>query len=281
MTALATVLIPAFNEAGVISRTLSCLQAGIAPGTFRIVVIANACTDATAEVSRRAGPDVIVLETPVPGKCHAMNLGLAEAHADRPVICLDADLDVSPESILRLIAPLRDGTTLASCGRMAVDTTGCSALVRAWVRAWQVNPYFARGKFGGLFALSPAGVARVFPLPQVTGDDEWVRRAFSAEEVTFVPGCSFASRAPRTIGALIRTRRRSLRGARAVSAMGRPAPENEGAKVMLRAALPRPGLWFAMLVFATVMIWVRVLLAIEPPAAARRWERDLTTRPGA
>lgn len=281
MTALATILIPAFNEAGVISRTLSCLQAGIAPGMFRIVVIANACTDATAEVARQAGPDVIVLETPVPGKCHAMNLGLAEAVLDQPVVCLDADLDVSPDSILRLIAPLRDGTAFAACGRMAIDTVGCSSLVRAWARAWQVNPYFARGKFGGLFALSPAGVARVFPLPQVTGDDEWMRRAFSAKEVTFVPGCSFTSRAPRTIKTLIRTRRRSLRGARAVTAMGRPAPQAEGAKVMLRAVLPRPGLWFAMLVYATVMIWVRVLLAIEPPAAAQRWERDLTTRPGA
>jgi glycosyltransferase involved in cell wall biosynthesis len=281
MTALATVLIPAYNEAGVILRTLSCLQAGIAQGTFRIVVIANACTDATAEVARSAGPDVIVLETPVAGKCHAMNLGLTEALADRPVICLDADLDVSAASILQLIAPLRDGTALATCGRMAVDTTGCSVLVRAWVRAWQVNPYFARGKFGGLFALSPEGVARVFPLPQVTGDDEWVRRAFSAEEVTFVPGCSFESRAPRRIGALIRTRRRSLRGARAVSAMGRATPEQGSAKAMLRAALPRPGLWFAMLVYTAVMVWVRVLLAFERPVAAGRWERDLTTRPGA
>ncbi len=73
----ATVLIPAWNEAAVIGRTL----AGLSPAAnrLRIVVIANACTDATAARARQAAPGAVVLETPVPGKCAALNLGLSHA----------------------------------------------------------------------------------------------------------------------------------------------------------------------------------------------------------
>ncbi|NUB46447.1 glycosyltransferase [Fertoebacter nigrum] len=277
MTPLATVLIPAWNEGTVIGRTLTGLQAGLARGRLRIVVIANACTDDTAAAARRAAPDAVVLETPVAGKCHAMNLGLSHAVPGRPVVCLDADLEVTAAGVLALVSALADGPALAACGRMNVDASAASAPVRAWVRGWRMNPYFARGKFGGLFALSPAGVDRVFPLPALTADDEFIRRAFAPSEVAFVPACGFVAHAPRSLRALVQTRRRSLRGARAVTALGRAAPAGERPRAMLRAALFRPARWPDVVVFAGVMIWVRLLLATERNAAPR-WERDLTNR---
>lgn len=273
----ATLLIPAWNEASVIARTLTCLQAGLGRGQLRIVVIANACTDATARTARRAAPDAVVLETPIAGKCQALNLGLTRAEPGKPVICMDADLDVTAPELMALLAPLREGRALAACGWMEIDTRKASPLVRAWVRAWRLNPYFARGKFGGLFALSPAAVARVFPLPAVTADDEWVRRAFAPEEVAFVPDCSFLARAPRTLSALVRTRCRSLRGARAITALGRKGPPGEGAGPMLRAALGQPRRWVDVAVFIAVMLWARAILATE--RGAPRWERDQTNRP--
>lgn len=276
MTALATLLIPAWNEATVIGRTLTYLQTGLARGRLKIVVIANACNDQTAAVARRAAPTALVLETPVPGKCHAMNLGLAHAVPGQPLICLDADLDVTAAELLALIAPLLDGSAMAACGRMDVDASAASAPVRAWMRAWKLNPYFARGKFGGLFALSWDAVDQVFPLPELTADDEWIRRAFAPEEVAFVPTCGFVARAPRTIRALVQTRRRSLRGARAVSALGRAAPKGEGARRMLGSALLHPARWVDLAVFLGVMAWVRLLLATE--RKTKRWERDHTTR---
>jgi len=278
MIPLATILIPAWNEGTVIGRTLIGLQDGMARGRFRIIVIANACTDDTAQAARVAAPDALVLETPVAGKCNALNLGIAHAEPGGPVVCLDADLDVSAADVLALIDPLLRGTALAACGRMQVDASLASGLVRAWVRAWRLNPYFAKGKFGGLFALSPSGVDQVFPLPALTADDEWVRRAFAPDDVAFVPGCAFIARAPRTLTALVNTRRRSLRGARGVTAMGRTAPQGEGARMMLRASLFRPRLWFAMAVYTVVTVWVRLLLASERAAKTHRWERDLTNR---
>lgn len=274
--ALATLLIPAWNEATVLARTLTGLQAGLARGQLRIVVIANACTDATAAVARRAAPDALVLETPLPGKCHALNLGIARAEPGRPVICMDADLAVTGPELLALIALLQSGAALAACGHMEIDARAASPVVRAWVRGWRLNPYFARGKFGGLFALSPAAVARVFPLPEITADDEWIRRAFTPGEIAFVPDCRFVARAPRTLSTLVRVRCRSLRGAREVTALGRPGPAGEGPLPMLRAALLRPRRWIDVLVFAAVMLWTRVLLATE--RTAPRWDRDHTTR---
>jgi glycosyltransferase involved in cell wall biosynthesis len=276
MTApVATILIPAWNEAAVIGRTLQAVTRDMPAGLFRIVVIANACTDDTAAVARRAAPDAVVLETPVPGKCHALNLGLSRAVAGAPVVVLDGDLVVGADQILALIAPLRRGAALASCGRMELATQGASALVRAWARVWALNPYFRQGKFGGLFALSPEGAERVFPLPHVTADDEFVRRSFAAGETAFVPGCRFVAQVPRTLAALVRTRRRSVRGTRA---LGRTRPRGEGAGVLLRAALQRPDLWPDVAVYAAVGVWVRLLLKLERGAAAPRWERDTTTR---
>jgi glycosyltransferase involved in cell wall biosynthesis len=272
MTA-ATVLIPAWNEAAVIGRTLAGLTA--AGDRLRIVVIANACTDGTALVARQAAPGALVLETPVPGKCTALNLGLSHAAPGLPVVVLDADLQVTAEAVLALVGPLAGGQALAACGAMAVSTDGASRPVRAWARAWALNPYFARGKFGGLFALSPQGVGRVFPLPAITADDEFIRRSFAPAEIAFVPACRFVAEAPRTLGALVRVRKRVMRGTRAL-AVGRPP--GEGSRAMLRAALLHPARWPDLAVFAAVALWVRLSLAREGRAPGPRWVRDETTR---
>ncbi len=271
MTPLATVLIPAWNEAGVIAQTLAALH----DPRLHLIVIANACSDATAAVARFAAPQALVLETARPGKTHAMNLGLTHARPGLPVVCLDADLATTPDMILSLVAAL--DPALAACGRMQVDSTRSSAVVRAYMRAWAHNPYFHNGKFGGLFALSAAGAARVFPLPDITADDEWIRRSFAVRDIAFVPGCTFAARAPRDLATLIRVRRRSLRGARAVQTSGIAA--KGGLMPLLRHAAVRPRLWADFTVFAAVMALVRVQLAFEPASARTAWERDTTNRP--
>jgi glycosyltransferase involved in cell wall biosynthesis len=273
-----TILIPAHDEAQVIGRTLRHLQVGMHPGEFRIVVVANGCTDDTAARAREAAPGAKVIETPRPGKAHALNLGRMAAPARAILICLDADLEVTAEALRALIAPLQSGKALTACGRMDVLTDLSSALVRAFYRGWRLNPYFGRGKFGGLFALTPEAAARVFPLPPVTADDEFVRRSFAARETAFVPDCVFTARAPRTLASLLRVRQRSLRGARAISRMGKPSPERTSALGMARRAAARPADLPSFAVFAAVMAAVRVALALETRRPGARWERDLTSR---
>lgn len=272
MSFRATVLIPAHNEAAVIARTLAPL-AGVS--ALKIVVIANACTDVTAAVAQAACPTALVLETPVAGKTHALNLGYAET-AGLPVICLDADLEVTVDALMALLAAVEAGAG-AAVGQMQVDATMASPMVQAFQRAWALNPYFAKGKFGGLFALSAPVARQLFPLPTLTGDDEYIRRSLPAAEVAFVPACVFTAQSPRDLASLVAIRRRALRGARQVAALGLPNPIRSSARAMLVASLPAPRRLMDLAVFVGVSAAARLSLAMERPKA-EVWERDLTTR---
>ena len=54
------VIVPAHNEAGIIERTVSSLQRIDWPkDSYRIIVVADNCTDATAEIARGAGAEVM------------------------------------------------------------------------------------------------------------------------------------------------------------------------------------------------------------------------------
>lgn len=274
----ATILIPAHNEVAVIGRTLMNLSTGPLRNEFKVVVIANGCSDATAAKARSVLPHATVLETATPGKCNALNLGYHEADKQRPVICLDADLDVTLDALLSLIEALERENALAACGRMDVQTCASQHFVRAYYNGWKTNPYFDRGKFGGLFAVSPAGAARVFPLPHITADDEFVRRSFALQEVVFAPDCRFTARAPKTLNSLIRVRRRSLRGAREVAELGFPSPERGSIGVVLRRAICDPKRLYPVTVYLAVNAWVRTALACQRSQPKADWERDLTTR---
>jgi cellulose synthase/poly-beta-1,6-N-acetylglucosamine synthase-like glycosyltransferase len=87
------VLIPAHNEESVISNTLKSLKSTLLPHE-KIVVIADNCTDATAEIASRAG--VIVIERQdenKKGKGYALDYGLKFLENDPPevVVFIDAD----------------------------------------------------------------------------------------------------------------------------------------------------------------------------------------------
>ncbi|MFK7764547.1 MAG: glycosyltransferase [Roseobacter sp.] len=274
----ATILIPACNEAAVIGRTLLHLSRGASCDAFRIIVIANGCSDTTAQVVKSVLPRAIVLQTQSAGKCNALNLGFREAEAGKPVLCLDADVDVTPHALHALIAAVSTGSIHAACGQMDVDLETASLWVRSYYAGWQTNPYFDNGKFGGLFALSAQGAAQVFPLPVVTADDELVRRSFEPSDTAYIGACRFTVRAPRTLASLLRVRRRSLRGAREVSALGFSSPERGSIGVVLRRAVQRPSLAFPVLVYAAMNAWVRISNAWHSPARNTSWDRDLTTR---
>ena len=274
----ATILIPAHNEESVIARTLWYLAKGLPLDDFRVIVIANGCSDSTAARARAVMPQALVIETDRAGKCHALNLGFAAACKTAPIVCLDADLDVTAESLSLLLTPLIRGDALAACGKMEVLTTESSAAVRTFYQGWRANPYFNRGKFGGLFALSPAGAALVFPLPEIIADDEFIRRSFSPAETAFVPDCSFQARAPADLTGLVRVRRRSIRGARQVTRLGQPNPEQHSTLKMLGRALVSRKETLPIAFFLLVMTWVRLCLMLEGPDAYQRWERDHSSR---
>ena len=281
-TPRATILIPAYNEADVIGRTLTAVTEGMLPGEFRIVVVPNACRDETAAAARAACPWARVIETQVPGKTNAMNLG-HNAAPDGIKIVLDADLIVTADDLRALIAPLEAGQAEASCGRMKVDLEGCSRAVRGFYAIWLRRSYASGAKFGGVFALSEAAAARIFPLPAVIADDTYISRSVPAAEKAFTPDCSFTARAPRDLGSLTRVRRRVLRGNRELIRMGvLPQRETAGSKGpgLLRGLLLRPGLWTSLAIYTVVGLVARAGLEFEGRVSTPRWERDDSSRVG-
>lgn len=277
MTLRATVLIPAHDEATVIARTLAPLGALSQAGVLRIIVIANGCTDATASAAAAACPQALILQTATAGKTQALNLGIAHAAAELPVLCLDADLEIAATGLLALIAAVERGAS-AAIGQMQIDNAEASAWVRAYQRGWALHPYFARGKFGGVFCLSPQTARQVFPLPKLTGDDEYLRRSLAPADVAFVPECQFVARAPRHLSALFATRKRALRGGRQLARLGLTDPTPARAATLLRAGVSDPRNLPALVVFLAVNVAVRLALAFEQPGTAQPWERDQTTR---
>lgn len=99
------VLIPAHNESFHLIPTLDSLKP-LQSDTFRILVVADNCTDDTAEQARAHQVDVIErLDTRQRGKGYALDFGLAALRRKGPpqvVIVMDADCIPEPGAISRL-----------------------------------------------------------------------------------------------------------------------------------------------------------------------------------
>ncbi|MDX2183621.1 MAG: glycosyltransferase [Gemmatimonadaceae bacterium] len=123
-----TVLVPAYNEARVIGRTIDSLLAQEYPG-LEILVIDDGSTDGTAEAARaaaqraRASGDerarVRVLRQANGGKAVALNHGF-DAASGTVVVVVDADTLLAPDAIRRLVAPMADPSVAAVAGNAKV-----------------------------------------------------------------------------------------------------------------------------------------------------------------
>ncbi|MBV6625391.1 MAG: glycosyltransferase family 2 protein [Rivularia sp. (in: Bacteria)] len=99
-----TVLIPAHNEELVIRSTLEDLKAKL-NNSQDIVVIADNCTDATAEIARSTGVKVIERKNPnLRGKGYALDYGLNYLESQPPdvVVFVDADCLVAKDAVERV-----------------------------------------------------------------------------------------------------------------------------------------------------------------------------------
>jgi dolichol-phosphate mannosyltransferase len=104
-----SVLMPAFNEAKTIQDVVARVQA--VPLNLEIVLVNDASSDGTAGiVDDLASSNVRVLHHSVNrGKGAAIRTALDAATGDMVVI-QDADLEYDPNDLVRLMAPLADGT---------------------------------------------------------------------------------------------------------------------------------------------------------------------------
>lgn len=100
------VLMPAHNEADVIVKTLAALKPQLGPAD-RLIVIADNCTDRTAELARKCGATVLDRTDKVRrGKGYALDYGLKMLVKAPPaaVVVVDADCQFRQGSLHRLAA---------------------------------------------------------------------------------------------------------------------------------------------------------------------------------
>jgi glycosyltransferase involved in cell wall biosynthesis len=286
MSPVCSVIIPAHNESGVIRRCLDSLLRHASKGEFEIIVVANGCTDDTAASARRAAAlldaPVSVIETSIPSKSNALNLGDSVARAF-PRIYLDADIVLSSDAARRLATALQDqpGQPPAASARLVVDVAGASWPVRSFYRVWAMLPYTCLALGGGMYALSAAGRARFSRFPSVTADDAFVRGHFAPHERPCVADCTFTVTAPRTLRGLLKIKTRSRRGNLELQSALKDLPHAE--RFTNRSALQhlalRPARWVDLLVYSFVTSYVRVAAFYKHCRGRHaQWERDETSR---
>ena len=97
----AAVLIPAHNEAGGVAKTITNLKAQLGSRDI-ILVVADNCTDETADIAAKSGAQVLVRnDTTRRGKGYAVAFGVEHLKSLRPdvLVFVDADCVLAPNSI--------------------------------------------------------------------------------------------------------------------------------------------------------------------------------------
>lgn len=270
--AVASVIIPAHNEAASIGRNLRALRAGTHDDDLDVVVVCNGCTDQTAEVARRVDPLARVIEIPQPSKAEAVRVGNAATDVF-PRVHLDADIELNGRDVMQLLEPITRDHVLATAPRRDVPRTGCSRWVRWYYDVWESLPQVESGLFGrGVVVLSEQAQARVTALPRMMSDDLGMSDSFSGEERRVVPGAVAVVRPPRTVRDLIRRRIRIATGNTQAGQLGVRRPTSRTSlSTLLGLAVVRPGIALRLPVFVGVHVAARL--------GARRalWSGDLTT----
>ena len=278
MTISHSIIIPACNEAGYISDCLEALamQQGSAELLARVevIVVANGCQDATAEVARDLSPrlpmSLHVITIAAAGKHLALNAGDKAAQgANR--IYLDADVCCGPTLLVELLGALdRPEARLASGTLLPVASSRVS---RDYARVWSRLPFIARGVPAcGLYAVNEAGRQRWSVFPPIHSDDKFVRLQFSPAERVRV-GAVYRWPVPEGWRNLLRVRRRWCEGnaefaRRYPRLIGNEGPRGTfGDAARLLLTMPRATAMFVLIYAAA---W---LLANAAPGHLGEWRR--------
>lgn len=277
---LGSIVIPAHNEAAVISRCLGALLSDFRPGELEVVVACNGCTDGTADIVRSSGYDVRVVETETASKPAALRAA-EEVLTALPRIYLDADVILTSVAARRVLEYLHENAALAARPPIEYDARRSSLLVRSYYRARVRVPSVMNAVWGaGAYGLSAVGRARFGEYPDVVADDLFVDQHFEPAEIKIVDAPPVVVKAPRRTADLLRILRRTYQGNgenRLVSERPARQPETTPSTVRDLALLAMAGPAAAVdaALYAALAVFARLTLLV---AAPDRWERDNGSR---
>jgi glycosyltransferase involved in cell wall biosynthesis len=206
---LFSVIVPAYNAAGVIGACVRALaQQSVPRDGYEIVVVDDGSDDATAEVAREAGADRVV-RVPHGGPAVARNAGIAAARGAL-VLFTDADCEPNPAWIAQMTAPFADPEVMGAKGTYRTRQRSLIArLVQlefeiryarmaALPRIDFVDTYAAAYRRDLLLAHN--GFDAAFPIPSAEDVDLSFRLAREGHKLVFVPEAWVWHRHPASLG---------------------------------------------------------------------------------
>ena len=282
-----SVVIPAHNESAVIERTLRSILANQADRPVQVIVVANGCTDDTADRARAVarephdGVEIEVIDTPVGNKIHALNLG-DRAAKFFPRAFLDADIEMSP-NLLRQVAEVFDRDPQARIVAPGVQYSypGKNPFLAGYYDLWQSLPYVKRNTMArGFYAIDAKLHERFVEFPQLTADDKFIRNLTTPDERRLVSGSYTKVHLPETLGDLLKVKTRWTFGnlelaERKPELNVNDKGEHDGAA---KFVLLRPWLWVHLPMFFYVYWYTRRAASKKLREKRSGWERDQSTR---
>jgi glycosyltransferase involved in cell wall biosynthesis len=263
-----TIIIPAHNEGLVIGRLLGQLVPDMFSSELKVLVVANGCTDDTAQVAASFGQGVQVLSIPVASKYEALVAG-DRAATDFPRIYVDADIELLAQDVKQLVVALEEPGVLAVAPERVLVLSGRPWPVRWFYDIWLRLPEAQRGLWGrGVIGVSPAGHERIAALPPLIGDDLAASLLFAPHERRIVATAYAIVHPPRTSADLLRRRVRCATGVSQIEQTPGAPPSTERTRPADLAAIIR----------AEPRLAPRVALFLGFAMAARLWSRRHVTR---
>ncbi len=278
---MATVIVPAHNEASVIEDCLNSIvnQSGI----DHIIVPCNGCTDNTVEIVEDKFPHVVCLNIKKPSKTNALNVAEQKAQelgVTYPIFYIDADTQLSDNCIPLITQKMAAGDILLSAPTPIIDTRKSSWLVKTYYKVWTSLPYIKEGVIATCsFIVSEQGRLRFDKFANVIGDDGFIRCHFKNSEISNIKGAEIYITAPRDFYSLIKIKTRARLGNMELIAKKKcPVIEKKNyGSVMKKKLLSKD--------FIPTIIYIITASIIRLRASAQfkkiqsyQWEKDTSSR---
>ena len=266
---VASVVVPAHDEEATIAATLAALDMGCdtdtGAGALEVVVVCNGCSDATADIARATGAEVVEMTTA--SKIEALREGDRRSRVF-PRIYLDGDVQLSPGAARGLAAAVSMPGTLVAGVRPRMDLSASSPTVRRYYDFRQRLPVMQHGVIGaGVYALSAEGRARFGTWPDILGDDQFVFRLFTDSERATLDGYHSVVVAPPDVRTIFRRGIRIRRGNRELTDGGAGfhlPPPPTGLVTALAGSLRFPARWPGMVTWLTINVGIRLVARWRP-----------------
>lgn len=248
-----TVLVPAHDEEDLVGHTVGSLRALDFPADrYKVYVIADNCTDSTADVARDAGARVFVRDQPgLPGKGHALAWALSQPDIRRGgevFVIVDADCEASPNFLAAIDERVRGGARAVQVayavanpedGHTAALRFAGFALVNYLRPLGRTRLGCSAGLLGSGFALTGRVLERLpWEAVSLAEDREYhARLVLAGERVEFAPEAGVRSHMPGTRRAARDQNLRWEAGSRAVARRFGPSLARAGLRRRDLAAL--------------------------------------------